>query len=188
MSEKMIEAVSLVAFLFLFLLAATAVVYLIIRAIHHAQKIGKPLTTFYTAATLFCFASVLLSGFFNIGWIRFILIVSGIALVHPIALIVIIHTALKFVDWSASIKVLIVSAYITYVLGYFLLPDGGDIGPVYMFFGLIRTDVVVNLAFLLSPCLLIANAVILIALVVTRFKLGKQMKRQELEKTDLTDV
>jgi hypothetical protein len=57
--------------------------------------------------------------------------------------------------------------YHTYnLLGYLSLPDGGDVGPMYVFFGLIHNDIVANISYIISSISFIGNIVLFILQIV----------------------
>ena len=59
-------------------------------------------------------------------------------------------------------KKYIILSCTTYLLSYLLFPDGGDIGSMYLFFGLIRNDMIANIMMYIAPIIFIVNITVLI--------------------------
>lgn len=100
--------------------------------------------------TVLCAFVVLLSWIFNMGWIRFALIFIPLPFAHTIAFLALNVKAAKKISDCPKLKNNIIFSCIFYVLTYLLLPDGGDTGGMYMFFGLIKNDAVTSVAMYLS--------------------------------------
>lgn len=97
----------------------------------------------------------------NMGWYRIILTWIPIPLVHTIAFLII---NIKFANIASNYKFLgkyIIFSSVTYLLTYFLLPDGGDGGGMYAFFTLVRNDTILNVMTYISLICFIVSIVVL---------------------------
>lgn len=103
-----------------------------------------------------------LSWLFNMGWYRVILIWIPLPLIHTIFFLVINIRASGKVLAFPKLKKYIILSCITFLLGYLIFPDGGDVGGMYLFFSLIRNDTVANIMMYVAPIIFIANIVILV--------------------------
>ncbi len=103
-----------------------------------------------------------LSWIFNMGWYRVILTWVPLPLIHTIVFLLINIRAANNVSSLKSLRKYIILSCITYLLPYLLFPDGGDIGGMYLFFGLIRNDTIANIMMYVTPIIIIANITILI--------------------------
>ncbi|MBE6760036.1 MAG: hypothetical protein E7554_08105 [Ruminococcaceae bacterium] len=86
-------------------------------------------------------AAILISiaGFiFNIGWCRIMLIFLLIPIWYPLLLVVSASASAPAMKQSALIRTCYIISHVFYVLSGLVLPDVGDEGPSYMFFGLIK--------------------------------------------------
>ena len=105
---------------------------------------------------------VVLSWFFNMGWLRFIFTFLAAPFVHSIIFIIMINKAIPYIEKSIKLKRFLFISYITYILTYLLLPDGGDTGTMYMFFGLIHNDIITSISYQLARISFVANIIMLI--------------------------
>ena len=105
---------------------------------------------------------MILSWIFNMGWFRVVLTWLPLPLIHTIAFLFInIKTANKVSSFKKMKKYIILSCT-TYLLSYLLFPDGGDVGSMYLFFGLIRNDMIANIMMYIAPIIFIVNITVLI--------------------------
>lgn len=117
----------------------------------------------------------------NMGWYRVILIIFPIV---PLHFILFFFTSLYSSDFAAKSKPILMFSIINYIifpLTYLLLPDGGDTGGMYMFFGLIKNEALCSFSLSVAVnCFFASIAFILLQLIMT-FKL-KRKERLENEK------
>lgn len=169
-------------FIPLLMLTAVAVVIVafvfgLIKVVRSVVK-GTMAQKIYSILSMVCVLVMAASWFFNFGWLRFIFTFIPLPVVHVIAWFFIVNGAIAHVHKSKRLNVYIILSYITFLGAYFLLPDGGDIGPMYVFFGLIRNDVVASICGTLQPLVLLANIVFLILTLALSIKL-KNRKTEE---------
>ncbi len=120
----------------------------------------------YNLVSILCIAVVILSWFTNTGWIRVIFMLPMI--VHAIVF--------YFSNWfyhrnydknSKSMNIVNRFVYGTYLLGNSLLPDFGDTeDSIRVFFGIIKNDIALDIAGIVSELLLIANVVLIIKQII----------------------
>ncbi len=127
-----------------------------------------------------CFFTVAVSWVLNMGWYRFILIVAWF-------FIPIIGTGMLFVtnvaaagcfEHSRRIKILNLLFIITYLAGNLLFPDGGDIGEMYFFFGLIYSNDLANMAFVASGIAFVAHIALFIWQIIEICRIKSSLKKQ----------
>ncbi|MBQ8541675.1 MAG: hypothetical protein IJ435_09420 [Clostridia bacterium] len=107
-----------------------------------------------------------LSWVLNIGWLRVIMTFMLVPFIHAIVFFVVNFSAAKFVSQSPKIKKLNLFFIITYLLLYIFLPDGGDVGGLYLFFGLIHNDILAYVGEFVSSVAFVAHVVFLIMQVI----------------------
>ena len=145
----------------------------IVKTVISSSKSGNKSRIKYILICVFCVLTATASWILNFGWLRLILTFTAIPLIHTAAFIIINTLALPYADKSKKLTVYGVLSFTTYLSGYLLLPDGGDYGPSYMFFGLIKNDIITQASFYLSDVLLAGNAVLLILQIIERAKAKK---------------
>ena len=115
----------------------------------------------------------------NAGWLRVFLTVVGAPFLHSIVFIVMSVFASKHARDSRRIRIASIVYQLTYILSYLCFPDGGDIGGMYFFFGLIHNDVLVSTAFFICIMSLISHFIVFINLIVQMFMRGKNRFSRE---------
>ena len=111
---------------------------------------------------ILCVPLAILSWLFNMGWLRVILTVSALPLIHTLFFLLVNIKATGCVVTSKTMPKYILLSCASYLLSNFLFPDAGDYGPMYLFFGLIRNDAVASVAMCIAPLMLVFNILILI--------------------------
>lgn len=147
-------------------------IIILVKSIISSKK-GDSLKLKYTLISILCVIIAIVSWVLNMGWLRFIMTFLAVPIIHTIAFMIINSFTLSYVDKSAKLKRYIILSYITYLLGYILLPDGGDVGTMYVFFGLIHNNIVAGISYFLSSISFIGNIVILILQIIERTKIKK---------------
>ncbi len=146
-------------------IAAAAVLFaigIIIRSIIQAAKSKNFTKLIFNLLSVLCIALGAWSWLFNFGWFRFFLTFLGIPVIHAAAFFFINNFAATYTNKSRILKIAVIISHITYLLGYFSLPDGGDIGPMYAFFTLIRDDALTGICFTIAGFGFFINAVCLV--------------------------
>lgn len=151
----------------IFDLLGIAALFLLARAFWKKIKDLDAATKKLSLLTVICVAVVILSWIFNMGWIRFALVFIPLPFVHTLAFLIINTKAAKKIPEFPKLKKMLMYSCLTYVLTYLLLPDGGDVGGMYMFFGLIKNDAIVSVAFYLASAAAVASIALLCSLIFT---------------------
>ena len=144
------------AFLTALLIGAAALVTVTVLAV----KSGDRVRIKYTMLSVLCVLAAAICGFFNFGWIRTIATVFAIPVIHTLFFVLVCFRSLPFFERSAILSKYVLWSDVTYLAAYLFLPDGGDSGS-YVFFGRIRHDGVIEIAYLLSFILFVVNLVLL---------------------------
>lgn len=147
-----------------------------IRKIIRLRKSQNPKLTKYYVLILICVALAGISWLFNFGWIRVFLTWVPLPLAYSALFAILCYKSIPMLDLSKKLKIYMIVSYITYIGTFFLLPDGGDQGPAYLFFGLIRNHALFRPALTLSVICFILNIVFLILMLVERNKAKEQQK------------
>lgn len=116
-----------------------------------------------------------LSCFFNIGWLRFFLILSLTPVTHAIFFLFTNVLAAKHFEACPKIKRWNKVFMITYVVFYVFLPDGGDYGSMHFLFGLIHNDLLSGIAMGIAGCAVCIHIALLFAQVVEILKIKKSL-------------
>ncbi len=148
----------------------------IIRLLLKIIKLKQPQAIIYYVMMVMCIFIVAASWILNIGWYRMFLAWLAVTIVHPVIFAIINGMALPNLIYSARLKVYTLITYITYVLMYAFLPDGGDTGSMYVFFGLINNDFAVYILGVLSALSLVVYIVFTILQTIETGKVKKRIK------------
>lgn len=158
------------------LCGAFCMVFLLLKLI----KLKQPQVIVYFVMMIMCILIVAASWILNIGWLRFILILLAVPFIHPVIFTVINAMAIPNVIYSARLKVYTLITDITYVLMYAFFPDGGDTGPMYVFFGLIKNDSAVHVLSIFSAVSLIVYIIFTTLQIIETVKTQKRVTAQNL--------
>lgn len=166
---------TLLLILFLSILAIGVItgIVILVKSIISSKKNGNHLK-YNLVAILFVLIAIA-SWVLNMGWLRFIMTFLAVPIIHTIAFMIINNFSLSYIDKSVKLKRFVILSYITYLLGYLLLPDVSDYGPMYVFFGLIHNDIVANISYNISSVAFMGNIVLLILQIVERRKVKKEI-------------
>lgn len=175
-SRNILWIIPAVIFLLFILAIVTAVAIFIINIVK-AKRSRDYTKLKYNLLSAVCILLVAVSWFTNIGWVRVITII--IPPIHALLLFFIINGTASQSRFSTRLVWYIRLSCITYLLANVLLPDGGDIGPMYVFFGLIKNNSVAYLCSAVSELLFAANIVFLVLQLVEARRVKKR-RGQEL--------
>lgn len=148
------------------IVAVVAAVYRIVHTVRMNKELGNRTGNKWIILTVLCAVAALISWIFNFGWLRVFLSLFGFPLFYgaffcfancmAAARTAEMDAMKKYIPWSC----------ITYLLAYLCFPDGGDVGEMYVFFGLIRDDGIAHIAMVVSIAAFVANIVLLILEIV----------------------
>lgn len=165
----------LILLISILLIGLVTVIVIFIKSIISSRRNGNNIKLKYTLIAVLFVIIAIVSWIFNMGWLRFILTFLAVPIIHTIAFMIINNISLSYINKSVKLKRYVVLTYITYLLSYLLLPDGGDVGPMYVFFGLIHNDVVASISYNISSIVFIGNIVLLVLQIVERRKIKKEI-------------
>lgn len=110
----------------------------------------------------------------NMGWIRVCMIFMLIPIIQPILFLMTNLYASEFSVESPRLRIINFLFIITYLIFWVLLPDGGDIGPSYCLFNLVRNDDFTDVAFAVSGIVGTAHIVFFVLQIIQFVKLKKK--------------
>lgn len=169
---------SLLLYLFpaIIVIAILAILGGIIIAIIKSFKKGDHSKQKSILVTLLCITIAAISWIFNMGWVRFIMTFLFIPFIHAIIFFLVNLFSSKYIQKSKTSRNIYIMLCITYLLFYLLLPDGGDVGELYVFFGLIHNSIVSYICNLISSVAILGHIVLLILQIIENVKMKKLMK------------
>ena len=125
-------------------------------------------------------AVMCLSWIFNIGWIRLILTFLLFPVISAVVFFVGNHLSAKYIQTDKKLKTVTMLSYITFLFPHLLVGDGGDIGEMYMLFGLIQNDTLVGIVTTIGICMFVFHFVILIAQYALLYQYHRAKKAEKL--------
>ncbi len=158
-------------------IAATLGIVFIIRAVKKARADKVVGIRKYYGFLFICVAVMALSWLFNMGWIRFALVFSGIPLFLCVLFLAVNFHAVPAAAKHNRFKGYIFLSGITYLLPYWLLPDGGDAETGYLLMGLITDDNVIACLMMAAPIVFFAHIALLLMECIDLY-VCKKIKKQ----------
>ena len=125
--------------------------------------------------SIFYILLVIVSWFLNMGWIRFFMTFLLIPFIHAVVFFLTNFFATKYFDKSTKIRNLNIWFIISYLIAYLLMPDGGDYGGMYFFFGLIHNDTLSSVANFISSIAGLGHIVMFIMQIMEIKKIKKNI-------------
>lgn len=139
-----------------------AAIVAIVRTCKKSKVKHNRLAIGWYVISVFCVLIMLISWVFNMGWYRVILTWFMFPVIHSIIFLWVNFKVASEISRSNGLNKPLLVSCITYLLPYLIFPDGGDIGGMYLFFGLIRNDTVANIMSMIAPIILIIHVAVLI--------------------------
>ena len=161
--------VLLIIFWILPTLSVILSVAVLVKSVIHYKKTGSAVKLKYNIISIVCTILVAVSYVFNIGWLRVIGIWLGIPFIH--SSIFVLSNSLA-ADYFVFLKKNIILSYITYFLGYALLPDFTDTGT-HVFFGLIHNDMIIFVCGVVAQIALVVNIICIVNQFIRRITIKK---------------
>ena len=152
---------------------------ILIHSIILAKK-GNSIPLKYNLLTFLFILIAIASWGFNMGWLRLFMTFLAIPIIHTSVFMILNHFSLSYINQSSYLKKLVIFSNIAYLIGYLLLPDLGDIGPMYLFFGLIRNNLIATFGYEISAVGFLATVVLLILQIIECRKIKKQHKMNNI--------
>ncbi len=152
-------------------------------------KIGKADKRKTTLVTILCIVAAAISWVLNMGWGRFFLTLLLFPIFHAVVFLLVNLFSMR-AQGSKRSRLYFVLLCVTYLLFYFLLPDGSDDISGYVFFGLIVNDTVSSICYVLSTLSGIAHVVLLILQLVeiVRAKKPESTSVPEAQASEVPDA
>lgn len=126
--------------------------------------------------TICTLVSIIIAGFswiLNFGWLRFFMTFLLIPVIHGTVFFLSNIKFAKYTDQSTKMKKMNFLFIITYLMSYFLMPDGGDTGEMYFFFSLIHNDILAGIASFVSSIAITAHILLFVLQIVEIRKIKK---------------
>ena len=133
--------------------------------------------------TLLCIAIAATSWIFNMGWIRFIMTFMLIPFIHAIIFFLINFFTASYIHKSKKLRNINIFFCLTYLLFYVLLPDGGDIGEMYVFFGLIHSNSFSSICSTISSLSVLVHIVLFILQIIEIVRIKKLIANEQKNQT-----
>ncbi len=134
----------------------------LVRLLIKLRELNHPEIIKYYFLMLLCVFVMIPSWIFNIGWYRLILTFLAFPIIHYVLFAIVNGKAMLKLFLSKKLKIYTLISYATYIIFYLSFPDGGDYGPMYVFFGLIRNNNTAKIAGVLCLISFIAHIIIAI--------------------------
>lgn len=161
--------VSVFVIVILVILGGTVIT--IIKSFRHDDRHKRKIML----TTLSCIVIAGISWIFNMGWVRFIMTFLLIPFIHTIVFFLINLFSSKYIQKSTKSQNIQIAFCATYLLFYVLLPDGGDVGEMYVFFGLIHSNTFSSICYKISSILFLSHIVLLILQIIDILKRRKSI-------------
>lgn len=127
---------------------------------------GRTKYTFFILLSVFSILIAGVSWVLNMGWFRFFMTFLLVPFIHAFLVYIISLLSVKFYDRAAKFKLFNLIFLASYLFAYMFFPDGGDYGPMYCFFGLIKNDIFTSISYYISVAALMLHIVMFILIVV----------------------
>lgn len=157
-------------------LAILAGMVMIVRNWIQGKKSGNYTKVKYNLICVLCVVIAAVSWITNFGWVRFFMTLVAIPFIHAIVFFSIHLFAVTQIEKSRMLKVFTLLSFVTYLCGYIFLPDGGDVGPMYAFFGLLHNDFIIGLCSSISGIGFVGNIVFMVFQTIETIKLRRTNK------------
>lgn len=118
---------------------------------------------------------VAISWILNFGWLRFFMTFLLVPVIHGIIFFLANVFFAKYIEQSSKMSKFNLLFFITYLISYLLLPDGGDIGEMYFFFGLIHNDAFSIVANFISSVAGTAHIILFVLQIVEMSRIKKNI-------------
>ena len=155
------------------------IVFGIIKGIQFLRKnkfFGKTKTIILSIILILL---VSISWVFNMGWLRIIMTILFIPIIHSVVFFFMNLCSARYFNESKRVKLLNVYFILTFLIAYFLMPDGGDYGEMYFFFGLVHSDILSAIACFVSTMAFVGHIVLFVMQIIEIKKIMKNTKESQ---------
>ena len=173
----------LYALIAIIIIAVLVIVGGTIIAIIKSYKQGNHSKRNAILASLLCIVVAGFSWVLNMGWIRFIMTFMLIPFIHAIIFFLINFFTAGYIHKSKKLRNINIFFCLTYLLFYILLPDGGDVGETYVFFGLIHSNLFSNICNAISSLAVFVHIVLFILQIIEIVKVKKSIANEQKNQT-----
>ncbi len=112
------------------------------RLLLKLRKCNQPIIIKYYILMIMCILIVAASWVLNMGWLRVILTWLAFPIIHSVIFAIINGKALLRLFCSSKLRIYTLISYVSYVFSHIFFPDFADIGPMYVFFRLLRDNTI----------------------------------------------
>lgn len=169
---------SVIPWILIFIVIATVLAFIVLATVE-LVKATKSKSVYRVFGVIIPILSILIamaSWFLNFGWLRFFLTFIAVPVIHAIVLFTVFFFCSRCAEKSKLMGVLLLLFDLSYLAAYLFFPDFGDVGGMYSFFGLIKNELLVNLATVVSGLALEGHIMLLVIILVLRHNLKKKQK------------
>ncbi len=177
MLSKIPSELLLTVMLITLAVAILAGIIFIVRSIITAIKAKKYNKLKFNILSVLCVIIAAASWLLNLGWMRFFLTLIAVPFIHAIVFFCVNNFAATYAEKSKKLKICTIISYITYLISYLLLPDGGDTGGMYVFFGLINNETITNICFLVCSFAVQVHIIFVILQIAFANEAKKEMNK-----------
>ncbi len=122
---------------------------------------------------LLCLLVMVASWLLNVGWFRVLLTFLAFPVIHAMVFGITNGKAILQLHNSPKLARYTWIAQATYLLFYMFFPDGGDVGPMYVFFGLIRNNTAAEILGMFSGVSLATHTVVTVLQLIEMHRIKK---------------
>lgn len=152
------------------------ILFYTINSVMKAKKNGEYIEVKMISLTILFMVISGTSWILNMGWIRFIFTFLLVPFVHAIIFFMINLRTAKYITKSRKLKLLSIIFCATYLLSYILLPDGGDVGGLYVFYGLIHSNLIAYICECICAFAIITHIVVFVLQIIEMSKIKRETK------------
>ena len=167
------------ALIAVFALAALSAVFGVVWIAIRAKKSGAQYLKRMLLLLLSAVIIAAVSWILNMGWYRFVLTLFLVPFTHGIAFLFTNVLLVRHFDGSRKLRILNLLFILSYVFIYVFLPDGGDIGEMYFFFGWIESAFWADVAFYVASASLCVHIVSFAWQIVEAVRVKKEKRISE---------
>lgn len=168
-NRSLLLTLLIIAFVVAIVVIIGGVILAIVKAIKNKSSNSKKIIVCTFGSIIIAAVSWIL----NFGWLRFFMTFLLVPVIHGIVFFLSNMFFAKYTDQSPKMSRLNLLFIITYLIAYLLMPDGGDVGEMYFFFGLIHSDALSSAANFISSIAVIGHIVLFVMQIVEIRKIKK---------------
>ncbi len=156
-------------------------IFFLVRLFIKIKKLEHPKIFKYYFLMIAAIIIMAASWILNIGWLRFILTIFALPVIHTVLFAIINGKAMQKILLSKKIRIYTLLSLLTYIGIYVFLPDGGDVGTLYVFFGILHSGFAAVIAAVICQPIFIAHIIVSILQIVELNNLKKKEKTIQVD-------